>query len=210
MEIEFVNSDLYFTFVAISIGLILLPGPNVLLIVSNSMAHGSRRGLQTVAGTSSAMVVQLVIASLGMTSLMLALSESFEWIRWCGVTYLVWIGVQQWRLPKKDAPRRSASPPRRRAYWQGFLVSATNPKTTFFFAAFLPQFVDPALPALPQMAALSLTFVLLATVFDSVYAFVGGRLHGNLMQPQCARFRNRLTGSLLIGAGIGLAFARRS
>jgi threonine/homoserine/homoserine lactone efflux protein len=206
-----VNLDLYITFVLIATGMILIPGPNVLLIVSNSIAHGSRSGLRTVFGTSSAMVIQLAVTTLGMTSLMVVLSESFQWLRWIGVAYLVWLGVQQWRCPPKNsADHLVASSSPRRAYWQGFTVSMTNPKTLLFFGAFLPQFVDPALPALPQMAALSVSFVILATTFDSAYALVGGRFRGSLEDPQRIRFRKRVTGSLLIGAGIGLALARRS
>jgi threonine/homoserine/homoserine lactone efflux protein len=205
------NLDLYFTFIAVATGLILLPGPNVLLIVSNSVAHGSRRGLQTVAGTSSAMIIQLAIVTIGMTSLLLVLSEAFQWLRWCGVAYLVWLGVQQWRLPPENTGERSlASAPGGRCYWQGFAVSLTNPKTILFFGAFLPQFVDPAHSALFQMALLSLTFVFLATVFDSAYAFAGGHFRANLEDPQRIRFGNRVSASLLVGAGVGLAFARRS
>jgi threonine/homoserine/homoserine lactone efflux protein len=206
-----VNLDLYVTFVLIATGMILIPGPNVLLIVSNGIAHGSRSGLQTVAGTSSAMVVQLAVTTLGTASLLAVLSESFQWLRWVGVAYLVWLGVQQWRCPPKNlANHETAYSSPKRAYWQGFVVSMTNPKTILFFGAFLPQFVDPALPALPQMAALSMTFVFLATAFDSVYALVGGRFLGSLEDPHRIRFRNRVTGSLLVGAGVGLAFARRS
>lgn len=202
---------LFFTFVAVSAGLILIPGPNVLLIVSNSVKHGPRRGLATVAGTSSAMIIQLSIVALGTASAMIALSEWFEWLRWCGVTYLIYLGVQQWRFASvEDSESGAEAPSAEGVYWQGFFVSLTNPKTILFFAAFLPQFVDPLQPATPQVAILSATFLALATLLDSSFALLAGRVRGKLANPGRVQFRNRLSGSLLISAGIGLALTRRN
>src|ERR1700740_378395 len=91
------DMHLYFAFIAAVTILILIPGPNVALIVANSVAYGPRYGLLTVAGTSSAMVVQLVLTALGMTTVLGVLANWFEWIRWLGVAYLLFIGVKQWR-----------------------------------------------------------------------------------------------------------------
>jgi threonine/homoserine/homoserine lactone efflux protein len=89
------------------------------------------------------------------------------------------------------------------------MVNGTNPKILFFYAAFFPQFIDPALPGIGQMIILCLTFVTIATILDGGYALLGGRLRGLLQDQRRQRLRNRLTGSLLIGAGLGLALARR-
>jgi homoserine/homoserine lactone efflux protein len=202
--------DLYLAFVLASAVLILIPGPNVTLLVANSIAYGARRALATLAGTSSAIALQLVITVLGMTSLMLVLATWFEWLRWAGVLYLVYLGVQQWRaLPvalEDVDPQAIAT---RALFWRGFLVSATNPKTLLFYAAFFPQFVDPASGPLPQLLLMSATFLGLATVLDGGYALLAGRLRRVFRGQRRARLRNRLTGSLLIGAGLGLALARR-
>jgi threonine/homoserine/homoserine lactone efflux protein len=202
--------DLYLAFVLASAVLILIPGPNVTLLVANSIAYGARRALATLAGTSSAIALQLVVTVLGMTSLMLVLATWFEWLRWAGVLYLVYLGVQQWRaLPvalEDVDPRAIAT---RALFWRGFLVSATNPKTLLFYAAFFPQFVDPASPPGPQLLLMSATFLGLATVLDGGYALLAGRLRLLFRGRRRARLRNRLTGSLLIGAGLGLALARR-
>lgn len=203
------DRDVFIAFVGVSALLIVIPGPNVLLIASNSIAHGRRRGLSTLAGTSSTMVLQLAIAIVGMTSFMIVLSEWFEWLRWCGVVYLVVSGVRQWRLASRE-DGADRLPSARRAYAQGFLVSLTNPKTLLFFAAFLPQFVDPSSPAFPQLLVLGIVFFSLATLIDGAYAVLGGRLRGAFLEPERARFRRRLSGSLLVGAGVGLAVARRS
>src|SRR5580692_2954791 len=90
---------LYAAFVAAATILMLIPGPNVALIVANSLAHGARFGLTTVAGTAAAMVVQLALTVLGLSTLLGELGNAFEWLRWIGVGYLVWLGVSAWRAP---------------------------------------------------------------------------------------------------------------
>jgi threonine/homoserine/homoserine lactone efflux protein len=202
--------DLYLAFVLTTTVLILIPGPNVTLLVATSLAHGPRRALITLAGTSSAIALQLMIVALGMTSLILVLARWFEWLRWAGVAYLIWLGIQHWRaapLALEDLEARRA-----RAgtlFWQGVLVSATNPKTLLFYGAFFPQFVDPAGPPGAQLALLCGTFLVVATLLDGAYAILAGRLRPWLRTRRRARLRNRLTGSLLIAAALGLALARR-
>src|SRR3954452_24997385 len=97
--------ELYLGFVLASTILILIPGPNVSLIVANSVSYGTRYGLLTVAGTSSAIVVQLALTWVGMTALLGTLAQWFEWIRWAGVAYLLWLGVRQWMAEPVDLTR---------------------------------------------------------------------------------------------------------
>ena len=203
--------ELYLAFVLATAILILMPGPAVALIVANSIAHGARRALVTVAGVSAASVVHLALVALGMTSLMALLSEGFEWLRWLGVAYLVTLGIRQWRavpLAFDEGLIRAVS--KRRLFWTGFVVDATNPKTLFFYAAFFPQFIDPGQAFGPQIAILCVTFLAIQTLLDGVVALLGGRLRGFLTSQRRARMRNRITGSVLIGAGLGLALARRA
>ena len=96
--------DLYLGFVLATAILILMPGPNVSLIVANSLAYGTRYGLLTVAGTSSAIVVQLALTTLGLTATLDLLAAWFEWVRWLGVAYLLYLGVRQWRAAPVDLP----------------------------------------------------------------------------------------------------------
>src|SRR5580704_16617513 len=134
-----IDLELYLTFVAATSILILIPGPNVALIVANSVAYGTRFGLLTVAGTSSAMVSQLALTALGMTTVLGVLADWFEWIRWVGVAYLAYLGVQQWRAKPTDLSKIKPQPKSVRAiYSRGLLVSLTNPKTLLFYGAFLP------------------------------------------------------------------------
>ncbi len=207
--------ELYLAFIASTAVLILIPGPAVALIVANALAHGSRGALVSVAGVSTAVVGQLIVVGFGMASAMALLAEWFEWLRWLGVAYLVYLGLRQWRAApialgdvagSLDGPKVS----RARLYWTGVIVNATNPKTLFFYAAFFPQFIDPLLPAGPQIATLCVTFLVVQTLLDGTYAILGGRLRPWFASRARARMRNRVTGGLLIGAGLGLALVRRS
>ncbi|MEJ0018744.1 MAG: LysE family translocator [Acetobacteraceae bacterium] len=200
--------DLYLGFVLASVILFLIPGPNVSLIVANAVAHGTRYGLLTVAGTSSAIVVQLALTALGLSATLRILADWFEWIRWIGVAYLLYLGVRQWTAPPVDLTR---TPPQVRSFrgiaLRGFLISLTNPKTLLFYGALFPQFLTPDAPIARQMAVLSLTFLAIAVGLDCCWALLAGRARGLLAMR--GRLRNRLSGGLLIGAGIGLAMARR-
>ena len=204
------NIELYVAFVAATTVLILLPGPNIALIVANSLSYGPRRGLITVAGTSSAMLWQLAATAVGMTSLLLVLAEGFAWFRWLGVAYLIYLGIRAWRAPVEDLSSNNSQNIRRRKFFlQGFLVSSVNPKTLLFYAAFFPQFVDPAQPLPPQLWLLSATFLVIATTLDSSFSLAAGQARRWLQSIARMRWRNRLTGGILIGAGVGLALARR-
>jgi len=203
--------ELYLAFIASTAVLILIPGPAVALIVATALAHGTRGALVSVAGVSTAVVGQLIVVGCGMASAMALLAEWFEWLRWAGVAYLVYLGVRQWRaapiaLGDVAAPKVS----RARLYWTGVIVNATNPKTLFFYAAFFPQFIDPLLPAGPQIATLCVTFLVVQTLLDGSYALLGGRLRPWLVSRARARMRNRVTGGLLSAAGLGLALVRRN
>ena len=200
--------DLYLAFIAATTVLMLIPGPNVALIVANSVAYGTRIGLLTLAGTASAMVVQLCLVTLGMAAVLGALGAILEWVRWIGVAYLIVLGVRQWRAAPIDLTRVRPEPRSpRQIFMRGLLVSLTNPKTLLFFGAFFPQFLDQGRPVAPQLAVLSVTFVVLALLLDGCWAVLSGRARKFLAGR--GRARNRISGGLLIGAGVGLALAHR-
>lgn len=200
--------NLYLAFVAASLALALMPGPNVALIVSNSVAYGPRYGLLTVAGTSSAMIPQLIVVTLGLASVLEFMSHWFDVLRWIGVAYLLYLGIEAIRAPATNLGAASPQPRSRRAiYTKGVLVSLTNPKTLLFFGAFLPQFVDPKGDALSQLALLSVTFFTLCTMVDVTWATAAGRARPLLVRA--GRWTNRVTGGVLITAAAALALARK-
>jgi homoserine/homoserine lactone efflux protein len=198
---------LYLGFVATCLVLMVMPGPNVALIVANSLAHGTRYGLMTVAGTSTAIALHLIATFFATASLFTLLASSFEYLRWAGVAYLVVLGVRTWRRQHDLAV---AAQPRslRLIYLRGIAISLTNPKVLFFYGAFFPQFIVADRPIAPQLLVLTSTFLSLAIVFDSLWAILAGRLRD--VVAGYARLRHRLTGGVLIAAGLSLATARRA
>src|SRR5262249_37939502 len=133
-------------------------------------------------------------------------AELFEMLRWAGAVYLVWLGIQAWR----NAGKGAAQPPSGRVnFSRGFLVALFNPKTIAFFTAFLPQFVDPSLPAERQLLAMCVVSALLAALSDSAWAIAAGLGRAWFMQPARARLLGRMSGAVLVGGGIWLSPARR-
>jgi homoserine/homoserine lactone efflux protein len=127
-------------------------------------------------------------------------------LRFVGAAYLIWLGIQACRGAGRAAPL----PPDDRVYfWRGFLVALSNPKTIAFFTAFLPQFVDPTLPAAPQLALMCAVSVLLATLSDSGWAMLAALGRTWLAQPARAKLLGRVSGLTLIGGGIWLSLSRR-
>lgn len=197
--------SVYLTFVGASVGLILLPGPNVALILATSLTRGVRAGLTTVVGTALAMVVQLTLVVLGAGMLLTLSAAWFETLRWLGVAYLVMLAVVAWRARPVPTVARPVGAGRTVA--RGFLVSLTNPKTLLFFGAFLPQFVQPGAGAFGQLVLLAATFIVLSVCLDSVWAVLAARLRAVAAMPE--RLRNRLGAGFFLGAGVGLALARQ-
>jgi homoserine/homoserine lactone efflux protein len=203
-----IDPVLYGAFVLATAVLMLIPGPNVALIVANSIAYGTRYGLLTLAGTASAMVPQLLLTALGLTALLGSLGAWLGLVRWLGVVYLIVLGVRQWRAAAPDLGQVTPLPRSWRSiYLRGLAVSLSNPKTLFFFGAFFPQFVARDRAAAPQFVVLCATFLLIAVVLDSLWALLAGRARPLLAAR--GRLRNRVSGGFLVGAGIGLALAHR-
>lgn len=200
---------LYWGFVAVTFILGCIPGPNVALIMANSVSHGVRYGLATVAGTLAAQVIQLVAVALGLTALLQGLGSWFALIRWLGVAYLLYIGIRQWRAPVVDLSRVQAGRkvPLRAMLPRAAAVSLTNPKVLLFLGALFPQFVSTAHPLLPQVVLLAITFLVIVGIMDSGWALLAGQLRGLLGRH--GRFRNRLSGGMMMAAACGLALAHR-
>lgn len=206
-----IDLDLYILFIGTCLVLAIIPGPNIAFIVANSIAHGTRYGLTSVAGTSSAMVPQLTITVLGATTLLTFMASAFEWLRWLGVAYLIYLGIKHWLANSQDDLNFDAEEKTNsysKVYWRGFLISASNPKTLLFFGAFLPQFVSPHGNIALQMSVLSITFITLITITDSCWAILAGKARPYILR--FAKLRDRISGAFLITAGIGLAMAKKT
>jgi homoserine/homoserine lactone efflux protein len=200
------NWHLFAGFLAITMVLLLSPGPIVTLVISTAATRGLRAGLITVAGTSTGNALLIAAIAFGLSWVLSHAVYLFEALRWLGALYLVWLGVTAWR----HAGRPTASAPAGGVHFRrGVLVALTNPKTIAFFSAFLPQFVDPRLPAAPQLTLMCVVTVLLAAVSDSCWAIASGFGRAWFMAPGRAKLLARAAGLTLIGGGIWLSLARR-
>jgi len=200
------NWHLFSGFLLITIVLLLTPGPIVTLVISTGATKGMRAALATVAGTSIGNALLIAAIALGLDWVLRHAIYLFELLRWAGVAYLVWLGVRAWR--SGSAPQQLRTP-RHVHFRQGVLVALSNPKTIAFFSAFLPQFVDPTLPAGRQLAVMCTVTVLLAAASDSCWAIAAGLGRAWFVQPLRARMLARASALTLIGGGIWLSLARR-
>jgi threonine/homoserine/homoserine lactone efflux protein len=196
-------------FTAASIALLLVPGPAVLYVVTQSAEYGRRAGLASVAGVHAGTSVHILAATAGLSALIAASATAFTTIKLAGAAYLVYVGVR--RLLEREPPLTSAlrTGAHRKLFVQGAIVNVLNPKTALFFLAFLPQFVDPVRGAVwSQVLLLGLLFMLLGFLSDSLYALAAGTIAGALRRRRTAfRFGS---GAVFIGLGTVAALAKRN
>jgi threonine/homoserine/homoserine lactone efflux protein len=198
----------YLAFVAACIALALLPGPIVTLVIANGLRHGTRAALTNVAGAQAGLAIVIGVVAIGLTSLMATLGYWFDWVRFAGAAYLIWLGIKLIRSPVEgvnvDEP---PAPPRGGFFLQGFVVLLSNPKVLVFFGAFIPQFMDMSRPHFPQVGLLGATFMVTAVMTDALYAIAAGRAR-KFFSARRTRLMSRMSGGFMIGGGIWLALTR--
>jgi homoserine/homoserine lactone efflux protein len=199
----------YLAFVIATSIMIALPGPSVLLTVANSISFGWKHGIFTVAGATMGIAVQLVIAAVGLASLLNVVAEAFEWLRWAGAAYLVYLGIKQWRSANKPLEIDTASASKKNVFVQGLVTTIFNPKSLIFIAAFLPQFINASRPLGLQFIFIVPTFLAITFTVTSVWALVAGKLRGFFRSRRALKSVSRTSGGLMILAGLGLILARR-
>ncbi len=199
---------MYIVFVLVSVAFIVIPGPNVLVIVSTGIAQGRLRALQTVAGTSTAMAIQLGLVAAGTSWFVQAVRDGFLVLKWSGVAWLLLLVLYHVRRAKAgdEQEKRVAAAA---SFFTGFITSLANPKTFLFFSAFLPQFVISSKSYAYQITVLSVSFLLLAIIIDSAYAILAGRVWRLVESSRAPALHHRLSAVLYLVAGTWLAMLRR-
>ena len=187
--------------------LTITPGLDNALVLRTAAVKGSKRAWLASFGVCSGTLVWGAAVALGLSALLEASAVAFNVLRWVGAAYLIWLGVQAWR--HAGANGAMAAPRGHVHFWRGITVALSNPKTIAFFTAFLPQFVDPSLPAGRQLAVMCAVSVALAAVTDSIWAVAAGLGRAWFMQSWRAKLLGRLSGIALIGGGVWLSLARR-
>jgi threonine/homoserine/homoserine lactone efflux protein len=197
-------------YIAACLVLAIVPGPNVTVVISTSLARGSKAGFMAILGSQVAMLSMIFIVAFGLEAVVAFMGWAFDYIKLAGAAYLIWIGINMLRSDghlgegKAGLSRTPMQDARR-----GFFVLWSNPKALIFLGALLPQFVDRSHPAFPQIIVLGLTFMLVASTTDSIYAILAGRMR-HLLSAARVKLVSRFSGAVLICGGVWLALLKRA
>lgn len=205
--------QLWLAFVAASAVLLVIPGPTIILVLTYALSQGRRVALASAAGVAVGDLVAMTASLLGLGALVLASSTVFLAIKWVGAAYLIWMGIGMIRAAGgqrlgqiTDAPLLSLG----RVFRNAAAVTALNPKSIVFFIAFVPQFLEPAQPLLPQFTILIATFVGLATLNALAFAILANRLRMQIRRPAVLAWMTRAGGGVLVTMGVATATLRRA
>jgi RhtB (resistance to homoserine/threonine) family protein len=196
-------------FVLVVLTLFIIPGPAVLLTVSQSVKGGRKAGIFTGIGIAVGDLIHTLVSVLGLSAILLTSALAFEIIKYLGAAYLVYLGIRSLleRYKKAELPEAKKINPHL-AFRQAILIELLNPKTALFFLAFLPQFVRPeGLPVVYQLLILGLTFVLMSILYTTVIALVAGSVSKWISRKSSGMsgWPSRVIGLIYIGLGLQLA-----
>ena len=197
-------------FLAISILLIVIPGPDTAMVTKNAVAGGRRSGVYAAFGVSVGLTIWTAAAALGIAALLRASAIGFDILKFAGAVYLTWVGIQMLRsrgVVAGDPVARTGSG--KKAFRQGLLSDLGNPKIAVFFTSLLPQFVHGTGSAFTPLLLLGVVFAVLTLLWLAVYALAVGHASGWLRRPGVRKALDRVTGVVLIGFGVRLALEHR-
>jgi homoserine/homoserine lactone efflux protein len=203
----------WLTFFAASWAISISPGPGAIASMSAGLNHGFKYGYVTIFGLVLGIWSQLLIVGVGLGALMATSSTAFTVVKWLGVGYLVWLGIQQWRAPARPMVALSDTGEvvtQRTLILKGWMINVVNPKGTVFLLAVVPQFITVQQPLTPQYLIIGATLAFTDMVVMSGYIALASRVLGALKEPSHIRAMNRTFGSLFVLAGSLLALFKRS
>jgi threonine/homoserine/homoserine lactone efflux protein len=208
--VSFPDASTLAVFSVAALVLLVIPGPAVLYIVSQSISRGRLAGLVSMLGIQAGGLVHVAAAAAGLSAILVRSALAFSIVKYAGAAYLVYLGLRRLLGPEEGA---AACAPRerrlRRLFAQGIVVNVLNPKTALFFFAFLPQFVDTDRGGVAfQILVLGIVFILLAIVSDGIYALAAGSAAGWMRgRPAFLRAERWASGGVLVGLGLATAFS---
>tara|TARA_R110002095_G_scaffold208471_1_gene194199 strand:+ start:963 stop:1586 length:624 start_codon:yes stop_codon:yes gene_type:complete len=204
--------ELWITFVAASIVLLLIPGPTILTVISYSMSHGYKAKIPLILAVALGDSTALALSLLGLGVLLAESAFWFQAVKWVGGLYLIFLGIKLFMAGIK--PTTISKNEDKASSWKLFvntyLITALNPKGIIFFVAFLPQFINTNAEVTPQLWVFAITFVALATLNATMYAVFAGKAQQVLSSPKTQRIFNICGGSLLSTAGLWALSAKQS
>ena len=210
-----VSLEHFAAFVLASVILLVIPGPTIIMVITQALAHGRKVAFASVLGVGLGDLLATSLSIAGAGALLATSASLFQALKLVGAVYLVWIGYKMWRTPVKipdmsEANMPEASGEMATIFRDSFLITALNPKGILFFVAFVPQFIDPALPYAPQAATYVLTFTALGILNAAMFALAAAGARQTIRRPAVMKVAMRTGGSLLIMAGVAAALTRRA
>jgi threonine/homoserine/homoserine lactone efflux protein len=203
--------ELFFAYVVATLIVLAIPGPTIMLVVSYALTQGRKSAVASVLGVGLGDATAATASLMGLGAILAASATAFSILKWIGALYLVWLGVKMWKSPPSAlGPQQVADVPARKIFWHAYVVTALNPKGIVFFMAFLPHFIAPQAPVVPQLALLGTTFVVLGIFNAAVYAYAAAALGQKLRSPSLLKLINRVGGAFLISAAAMTATLQRS
>jgi threonine/homoserine/homoserine lactone efflux protein len=201
----------FITFLLAATVLAITPGPGIAYVVARTVAGGRAQGLASCIGTGIGGMLHVLAAAVGLSLLVAQSALAFTWMKYLGAAYLVYLGMRMLLSRRQDAAVQAVSPQGTRgALIEGILVEALNVKTALFFVAFLPQFVAPGEPLVPQLVLMGSICVVLNTLVDVIAVLAAHRLlDSGVAHAAKARLMTRISGVTMIGLGVFLATAKR-
>lgn len=189
-------------FSAATLVLLVTPGAGVVYLVTQTIDRGRGAGIASMFGIEAADLTHMLMAVLGVSALLAASELAYDAVRYLGAAYLIGIGIYKLFFERPE-PFAAAQPKRHhRLLAQGYLVQILNPKPALFFAAFLPQFIDPDQAIVAQMLVLSLTYLVIAMACDFGYVLLAGAIGGQLAKPGESRLIGQISGVTYISLGL--------
>ena len=206
-----IDSSSFVLFLLAATLIAITPGPGIFYVAARTLAGGRGEGLASSFGTGLGGMVHVLAGTIGLSALLMASAEAFTVLKFVGAAYLIWLGIRTIREARYDITIGPVNPAGvRRAFRDGVVVEAFNPKTAAFFLAFLPQFIDPAQAVALQFAVLGMISVTLNTLADVVVVWLAVAVRGQMTQRTTLLRRLRQGSGLMIcGLGATLALARR-
>ncbi|UXI01377.1 homoserine/homoserine lactone efflux protein [Photobacterium sp. TY1-4] len=201
--------EIWFAYLATAVVFSLAPGSGTVNSISNGMVYGWRKSLASILGLQVGLGIHILLVGVGLGAIVAQSATAFTMIKWVGVVYLIWLGIQKWREP---APTAAAGAKGGASAWQLFrravLVNLTNPKSIVFLVALFPQFIDPNGSQSGQLMVLGITTLVIDALVMLGYVTLSSKLTGYLRSGKVMGGLNRVFGSMFIGCGALLATAK--
>jgi len=204
-----VDIEVWLAYLATAVVFSVAPGSGTVNSISNGMVYGFRKSLASIVGLQAGLAFHIILVGVGLGAIVAQSEMAFSIIKWVGVIYLVWLGVQKWREKAVISLDTSADNVSAQSLFrQAVFVNMTNPKTIVFLVALFPQFINPNEPQMMQLIILGATTVLVDTCVMLCYVSLASKLTGYIRSSRVMNTLNRVFGSMFIGCGALLASAR--